>query len=140
MGYSLDSTRRRVTAATIVVALGVAISLGVPALADDEQSTVDSSQPVDRIADDGSIIPEAEHDLDADADGVISDRAELVEIEKSLDPAADPGSYICADEGAEQYTIVHAYPNSGEAKINPDAGPLVKDPDPCEGLDWVVGK
>lgn len=136
MGYSLDSTRRRVTAATIVVALGVALSLGVPALADDEHST-DGSQPVDRIADDGSIIPEAPHD--AEGDGIYS-HAELVEIEKDLDPEGSPYSYVCANEGAAEYRVVQSYPNTGEAKVNPNAGPVVDNADPCEGFDWVVGK
>lgn len=138
MRIALKSTRRKAVVGTLAVVLGVAASLGLPALADENHATGETNDQVDRIADDGSIIPESESDaLD---ENPIDSRAELVEIEKTLDPAGSSAFFICADEGADVYTVIAGYGEVPEdAKVNPNAGPLEKDSDPCAGRDWVVG-
>ncbi len=90
-----------------------------------------------RIAPDGSMIPEPVYSGPIE---VVDSREELEAIEKEIDPGGSPSTYVCADVGDENVTIVQERFAPEDAKPDPDAGPLVEAKEPCADESMVVGR
>lgn len=136
MRYPLDTPRITAAVGALVLALAVAVPVGLTAVADEDDGTT-AQQPERNIAEDGSIIPEPHPE--PEAKDAIDSLAELTAYEKELDPAGSPAIYVCANEGDSNITVVEGHEAPADAVVNPDAGPVKELPDPCAGSDWVVG-
>lgn len=139
MRYSMHTTRARVAAVVFSVGLAAAVAFGLPAVGDEGAPPPDTEPPPSRVADDGSIIPEP--DPPSDPEDAVESRAELVAIEKQLDPEGSPAIFVCASEGDFKVKVIEGHEPPPDAKTNPLAGPLLEAAaDPCAGYDWVVGR
>lgn len=126
---------RRRRLGVLLVGLLAVVTLGsLPALGGGDEG---SHEQESRIAQDGSIIPEPVYSGPIE---VVDNREELEAIEKEIDPVGSSSTYVCADVGDENVTVVQERSAPKDAKPDPDAGPLVEVKDPCADKSMVVGK
>lgn len=110
--------------------------LGLPALGDDGDRP--ASPAPDRIAPDGSVIPEQEDN------GPVTT---LEEVYRLVNPSGAPGTYVCDNPGDENVEVVYEHRVSPDRRPDPAAAPPTS-PDellyavagPCAGKAEVVGR
>lgn len=126
-------TRLGAAVAGLLVA-GTGVGAWQAVAADD---VADPNDPPERIAPDGSIIPEP--DPAPGAGDAIETRDDVARIERMIDPNNDPATFVCANKGDFEVRVVEGHTPPADAKANVLAGPSIT-LDPCLGFDWVVGR